>query len=584
MSDTPFDRDDQAGAPSPSSTGGSAPSTVVRRAAPAPVAEPEPVEEPVIEPASAEPPSPEPVAAAPVAEPAPVEPPSPEPVAAAPVEPPAPRTGSVEEESFEALFEANPVVPEQRHLRPGDRVTGRITSVTDEIALVDIGAKTEGIVFVSELLGKDGEIDAHEGDELEPKVVSVGPGGIQPSQGMRLHGSQEALALIEDAHLNEIPIEGKVVGTNKGGFDVEIGKVRAFCPISQMDLARVEDPTVFIGLKDLFKVTQFAEGGRRVVVSRRALLEVTRQARIDELKDRLFEGEELEGTVTRLQPFGAFVDLGGLEGLVHVSELSRQRVESPAEVVTVGQTVRVKVLRMDEDEKGRTRVGLSMKALEADPWDVGLPFGPDAILKGKVARLQPFGAFVELMPGVDGLVHVSEIAWERISHPGAKLTEGQEVSVKVLSLDYERRRVSLSIKQTDMAGAPAARAATDAPEQAPSERPAVGQVHEGIVDNVKPYGVFVNLPRLGGRARGLLPNEEIEGSTTDLRRRFAQGSTVTVEIITIDDQGRLRLSQRAMADREERENLATFEKASAPKKPASGLGSFGALLQQKLGK
>ena len=486
----------------------------------------------------------------------------------------------LQEESFEAMFEANPVVPEKLQYKPGDRVSGIVTSITNEVAFVDFGGKTEGAVYVRELMGEDDEITINEGDPLELRIVSIGKDGIQLSRGMRLQGSQGALDAVEEAWSSEVPIEGRVAGTNKGGFDVEIGNVKAFCPISQIDLRYCEEPDKFVGLKDLFRVTQFAEGGHRIVVSRRAVLQQAAEARAEELRDRLVEGEELEGTVTKLMSFGAFVDIGGIEGMVHISQLTRRRVESPAEVVEVGQQVRVQVVKMEETEKG-LRIGLSMKALEADPWDAGLPFQEGDVLPGTVARLQPFGAFVELIPGVDGLVHISEISWERISVPGAVLNEGQEVQVRVLGIDYGAKRVSLSIKQAgdarpdaDDAGGP----------QAPIEPPRVGQVHKGIVDNLKPFGIFVALPNCGGRVRGLLPNQEIEGSTTDLRRRFAPGTEVTVEIIAIDENDRIRLSQTAMAEREERSNLDAFARNSAPKKDSGGMGSFGKLLQAKLKK
>lgn len=497
------------------------------------------------------------------------------------------RPAPVEDESFEALFAANPTVPVNKGFKPGDRVKGRVTTITSEAAFVDLGAKQEGIVFLHDLLGDKEELEIHEGDELELKIVSIGPDGIQLSKGMRLHGSQEALDAIEEAWSSDVPIEGRVVAVNKGGFDVEIGKVKAFCPVSQIDNKFVEDTAPYVGVRDLFMVTQFSEGGRRIVVSRRAILEATKQARIAELKDHLFEGEELEGRVTKLMPFGAFVDIGGLEGMVHISELSRRRVENPSEVVTVGQEVRVKVLRMDEDDKGRTRVALSMKALEQDPWEAGLPFVEDAVVRGKVARLQPFGAFIELLPGVDGLLHVSEISYERIAHPSAVLAEGQEVEARVLSIDFAKKRVSLSMKA--LMAAPRlerAEGESGAPRQQPVyDTPGVGKSCEGVVDNIKPYGVFIALPAFGSRTRGLLPLEEIEGNTADLRKRFLPGTKVNVEIINIDELGRLRLSQRAAGVREERANIDTYVRST--EKPTAvatggGLGSFGKLLQSKI--
>jgi small subunit ribosomal protein S1 len=497
------------------------------------------------------------------------------------------------EETFESLFESNPDVPDERGAQPGDRVTGVVTRVTDEVVFVDIGAKSEGMVHATEFLSEEGVVEVAEGDSLELKVLSSGPEGVVLSRGMKLRGGREAVQAIEEAWAGQIPIEGRVMGVNKGGFDVEIGKVRAFCPISQIDATFCEHPEVFVGLKDLFQVTEFAEGGRRIVLSRRKLLEARARARAEELRERLTEGAEVEGRVMRIQPFGAFIDIGGLEGLCHVSEISRARVNDPSEVLKEGQEVRVKVLKVEE-VNGKLRVGLSMKALEQDPWVSGVPVQEGQVITGKVARIQPFGAFVEIAPGVDGLVHVSQISWQRVAHPSAVLTEGQAVEARVLSIDPVKRRIALSIKEANRPEvsaeeAEAAREWNERParEEAPVVTPFVGAQYDGIVDGVKPYGLFIRLPGAGQRVRGLLPNEETGvAHGADMRKEFPDGTAMKVEVIAIDDRGRLRLSRKAVFDREERAEVAAYLNREPEKKPAAtqSMGLFGKLLAEKLKK
>ena len=488
-----------------------------------------------------------------------------------------------EEDSFEALFAANPMVPAEQSHQVGATVSATVTRITEEAAFVDYGAKSEGVVFRNEITDDEGNIDLSVGETLDLRIVSMGSEGVVLSRGMRLRGGQEALDAIQDAWHAGVPIEARVAGTNKGGFDVEIGAVRAFCPISQIDARYCEDPQTMVGLKDRFEITEFAEGGRRIVVSRRKVLEAEAREKAEQLMETLKDGAVVSGRVSKLMDFGAFIDLGGVEGLVHVSEISLARVDNPAEKLSAGDEVKVKVKSIEERE-GKLRISLSMKALEADPWADGLPFAEGATLTGRVARLQPFGAFIELIPGVDGLVHVSEICFERIPHPSQVLTEGQTVDVRVMGVDLERRRVSLSIK--DLQREARDGGITEAEEWMD---PAVGQVIEGVVDGIKPYGLFVRLPSAGPRVRGLLHREEMgTGPGSDLRREFPEGTRMNVEIVAIDEQGRIRLSMKSIANREERKVVEDFNKSSGKprgdrgSKPGGGMGSFGKLLAAKL--
>ncbi len=297
---------------------------------------------------------------------------------------------------------------------------------------------------------------------------------------------------------------------------------------------------------------EIQEKGRNIVVSRRVLLEEEQEQRSKETLAMLKPDLECEGKVTKLTPFGAFVDLGGIEGMVHVSEISHARINHPSEVLKPGQQVKVKVMKIERDKVDRQRIALSMKALEPDPWEKGLGFQEGEIIRGKVSRLADFGAFVEVAPGVDGLVHISEISYERIPHPNRLLHEGDMVDVMVMGIDRPTHRISLSVKD-------AAIKKRIGEEEDGEVRLDVGQILKGIVEDIKPYGLFVRLPQLGKGVRGLLPMEELGDSEKgDARKKFPKGKEMKVEIISIDEKGRIRLSQKVMEEREDREGYKKF--------------------------
>ncbi|RPJ01546.1 MAG: S1 RNA-binding domain-containing protein, partial [Deltaproteobacteria bacterium] len=301
------------------------------------------------------------------------------------------------------------------------------------------------------------------------------------------------------------------------------------------------------------------------------LLQEEQEKRSKETLASLRPGLDVEGKVTKLTDFGAFIDLGGVEGMVHVSEISHARVGHPSEVLKTGQSVKVRVLKMESDKERRQRIALSIKALEPDAWERGLEFKEGDILHGKVSRVADYGAFVEVAPGVDGLVHISEMSYERVNDPRTIVKEGDLVEVLVLGMDDRSRRISLSLREA----AAKKWIAGQGGEQ--KVRLEVGQVLKGIVDNSKPYGVFVRLPQLGTGVRGLLPLEELrEAEKGDLKKKFPQGKEVQVEIVAIDEEGRIRLSQRTIKDREDREDYEKF----LEKEDRSGkLGTFGELLK-----
>lgn len=344
---------------------------------------------------------------------------------------------------------------------PGDRVAGTVLSIGDHQTFVDVGGKSDAVVATAELLDDDGDLTVGVGEEVEGMIsgrdeesgclmlrVRPGAGG-----GLGAGGSEVALEEISQAHEHGIPVEGTVDEVIKGGVKVNVSGLRAFCPVSQLDLAYVEDPQTFVGRRLTFLVRSFQASGRGgrpdVVLSRRDLLEREERKRREEAMARITEGAVVRGTVSSVVSYGAFVDLGGVEGLLHVSEIAHGRVEDPADVLQEGDVLDVKVLSIEEKEgeRGGKRIALSRRALLDDPWEeIGERFPVGETVPGRVTRIASFGAFVEIAPGVEGLVHVSEMAADkRVNHPRDEVEPGDGVRVRVLDVDPARQRVSLSM-------------------------------------------------------------------------------------------------------------------------------------------
>ena len=353
----------------------------------------------------------------------------------------------------------------------GDKVTGRIGGFGEESAFVDLGGKAEGVIPLAELRDAAGNVTAQVGDALEAVVVGKDEDAGQVMLRRRPGQGPTTPDEVLQAHAHGFPVEGVVQGVIKGGVEVTVSGLRAFCPVSQLDNRFVEDPATFVGQRLSFRITRLEEGrgrGPNLVLSRRALLEEEARARAEEARAKLQPGTVVRGTVTSLASYGAFVDLGGIEGLLHVSELGHARVAHPQDVLAVGQEVEVQVLKLDKDAKGRDRVSLSRKSLVRDPWEQEVErLVPGTRRAGRVARLETFGAFVELAPGVDGLLHVSELGGGRaLRHPREAVRPGDTVEVVVQSVDRERRRISLALAgKSDEAGADAV---------APAEAPGFG--------------------------------------------------------------------------------------------------------------
>lgn len=383
-----------------------------------------------------------------------------------------------EDESFAALFAESETVAKksQQRLNRGEQVRGRVIEIASNVAFVNIGAKAEAMIDLVEFKDAEtGEIRLAVGDEIEARVADDG-GRSGTIVLRRTMGRGAGVAELEQAHALGIAVEGTVVGQNKGGYEIQMGGVRAFCPGSQIDVRRA-DPDSYVGQRLRFQITKIDGNGRNVVVSRRVVLEAEAAEKAAATWERLRVGSVVDGTVVSLRDFGAFVDLGGVEGMIHVSELGYTRSQHPSEVLEVGQRVQAQVIKVEPGAAGaRGRIGLSLRALARDPWtDVAQQFPVGSETKGVVQRLEPFGAFVQIAPGVEGLVHISQMSLDRrLSHARQAATAGQEVDVTIVSIDPEKRRIGLSMtargrQERDAAQAAEARETSDLLEQSNRE-------------------------------------------------------------------------------------------------------------------
>mgnify|MGYP006294446433 FL=1 len=466
-----------------------------------------------------------------------------------------------EEEDFSALFEASLNKADEQRVQTDGKVTGTVVSMGQEWAFVDMGQKSEGVIAVQELLDEEGKPSVAVGDTITAYVVRVRDGETVLSVKMTAAASDESLA---GAHRSGLPVEGTVVSERKGGYEVKVFGKEAFCPYSQMDLRRASDPEAYIGKKLLFRIMDYENGGRNIVLSRRRILEEERKERVEALRESLHVGDVVPGTITNLAPFGAFVDIGGIEGLIPMSELAWRRVQTAADVVAPGDAVTAKVL--DLDWAGE-RITLSLKATEEDPWaTAGERYREGTTVPGHVKHLAPFGAFVQLEPGIEGLLHISAMGvGKRVSHPSEVVSEGEEISVRIVSMDPEARRIGLELSF------PGSMEGEDG-EEALKE----GAVLTGTIDAVKPYGLFVVLP--GGKT-GLLHISEMAGDTTgDLRRKYPPGSTLTVQVLKKDaGTGKIALGTKDVAAAEEKASFQTFQ---AGNERGGSLGTMAALFKQ----
>ncbi len=343
-------------------------------------------------------------------------------------------------ESFEELFKAEKT-QKIKHLTPGQKIRATIVGINDETTFLDVGGKSEGILHSSELKDTEGNITHQVGDLLDVYFLQAKASEQLFTTSI---GSGSSAAHLEEAYRSAIPVEGFVKAEIKGGFEITLGgNVRGFCPFSQMGLRRVEDAAgEYLETHMKFQITRFEENGRNIVLSARAIQEAERAEQRERLQETLEEGQTIEGIVSSVREFGAFVDIGGVDGLIPISEIGWSRVDKVEDHFTVGQKVQAVVKKLDWEND---RISLSYKETQADPWDDVVNLFPEGTTHmGRVARLAPFGAFVTLAPGIDGLVHISKLgSGRRINHPREVLEEGQNIDVKIDAIDLTDKRISL---------------------------------------------------------------------------------------------------------------------------------------------
>ena len=428
------------------------------------------------------------------------------------------------EPSFAEMFEAYSAGMND-DIKVGDKINGKIISIGTDAVYVDTGSKTDGVVDRAELLDEAGEMTVAAGDAIDLYVVAMTESEIRLSRAMDGIGGYVQLL---DAFENRVPVTGKVIETCKGGFRVEIFKRRAFCPISQIELNYTDTPEKYVGETFEFRVTTLEESGRNIVVSRKALLAEAAKAARKAFFSQTGPGDVVVGVVTRLAPFGAFVELTpGVEGMVHISELSWSRIDSPEAAVSQGDRLTVKILAVEDDDKGRKRIRLSSRQAQEDPWSsVGSQFSEGQKTTGRVTRLAKFGAFVEIAPGIEGLVHISEMSYtRRVLDPADVAPQGSEVSVMIKDIDEGKRRISLSIKDAE-----------GDPWLGVADRYQAGAEVTGTVEKAERFGIFISLePGIVG----LLPKSSMaQSADPGAYERAKPGQTVPVRIDRVDTAAR----------------------------------------------
>ena len=456
-------------------------------------------------------------------------------------------------EDFATMFAAS-IQP--KRFERGQTLEGTIVAIGAEVAFVDVGGKGEATIDVQELKNADGAFEVAVGDRIQAMVVSTS-GGLELSRKLAQGAASDRQ--IEDAFRAGLPVEGKVEKAVKGGYEVRLGRQRAFCPISQMDTLRAE-PAAHEGRVYEFRIIEYKEGGRNIVVSRRALLEEAQRAGAADVRRSVVAGAVMTGRVVSLRDFGAFVDLGaGVQGLLHVSEMAWSRVSDAAEVVKPGDQITVKVLRVEDDGE---KIALGLKQLTADPWSrVAQTYAVGDVRTGRVTRVAEFGAFVELEPGVEALAHESTFApTGRAGGWRSSVAPETTGTFEILSIDLEKKRIGVALVPEG-----SARRAASQPEIVPGAR------LTGKVERHEKFGVFVFLAP--GRT-GVIPLEETGvAKEGEVARAFPIGADVEVEVLEIDATGRrIRLSAKAVVKAKEAAELREYQGArgTAPE----GFGSL----------
>ena len=442
----------------------------------------------------------------------------------------------------------------------GTVMKGTVIRVTDDFATIDVGLKSEGRIPLREF-GRNNELKV--GDVVEVLVdrYEDKDGNIVLSREKARR--EEVWQDLEKMMNNNERVNGVIFGRVKGGFTVDLNGAIAFLPGSQIDIRPIKDISPLMGISQPFQILKMDKVRGNIVVSRRVVLEETRSAARAELIDTIKEGAVLEGIVKNLTEYGAFIDLGGVDGLLHVTDISWKRINHPAEVLSLGQTVKVQVIKFNEDTQ---RISLGMKQLENDPWQaVADKYKVGEIYKGKVTNITDYGAFIELEDGIEGLVHVSEMSWTRKNvHPGKIVSTSEEVDVKVLEVDADKRRISLGIKQC-----------TPNPWAAYIEEHPIGSVIEGKIKNITEFGLFIGL---SDEIDGMIHLSDIswEKPGEEAVKDYTKGQTIEAKIIDVDvEKERISLGIKQMSENNIAMTMESLKKGDIVKAVVTGADEKG---------
>ncbi|MFO1402111.1 MAG: 30S ribosomal protein S1 [Steroidobacteraceae bacterium] len=435
-------------------------------------------------------------------------------------------------ESFSEMFEQS--LASQR-IRPGQILTGLVVDVTDDIVIVNVGLKSEAVIDINQFKNERGELEVKAGEQIEVALDAVEDGTGETRLSREKAKRARTWTRLEEAFNAAAIVTGIISGRVKGGFTVDIDNVRAFLPGSLVDVRPVRDTTYLEGKPLEFKVIKLDQKRNNVVVSRRAVVEQEFSAERSALMDNLQEGAVVKGTVKNLTDYGAFVDLGGIDGLLHITDMAWKRVKHPSEVVKVGDEIDVRILKFDRE---RSRVSLGLKQLGADPWEnIARRYPPNTRVFGKVTNIADYGAFVEIEDGVEGLVHVSEMDWTNKNVNPAKIVHtGQEVEVMVLDVDEERRRISLGLKQCKAN-----------PWKEFAENYNRGDHVSGQIKSITDFGIFIGLP---GNIDGLVHLSDISWDQPgeEAVRNYQKGQQVEAMVLSIDpERERISLGVKQLA-------------------------------------
>jgi small subunit ribosomal protein S1 len=434
-------------------------------------------------------------------------------------------------EEFEALLNES---FEMDTPAEGSVVKGKVIAIEAGQAIIDVGYKMEGRIDLKEFANPGEEPELNVGDTVEVFLRQVENARGEAVISREMARREEAWDRLEKAYADEIRVDGAIFGRVKGGFTVDLGGAVAFLPGSQVDVRPVRDAGPLMGLKQPFQILKMDRRRGNIVVSRRAILEESRAEQRAEVIGGLTEGQEVDGVVKNITEYGAFVDLGGVDGLLHVTDMAWRRVNHPSEILTIGETIKVQVIKINKETH---RISLGMKQLQDDPWDaVEAKFALETVHTGRVTNITDYGAFVELESGVEGLVHVSEMSWTKKNvHPGKIVSTSQEVEVMVLEIDSAKRRVSLGLKQTQRN-----------PWEVFAETNPEGTEVEGEVKNITEFGLFVGLE---GDIDGMVHLSDLtwEGRGEDVIGDFRKGDIVKAKVAEVDvEKERISLSIKAL--------------------------------------